>query len=452
VDFLQRVLWTEGLFLTPHHLQQVDRYHEHRVNSALRNIQPHFFGLTDLKIDEAALADGNLAIQRCKGVMPEGLFFNIPDFDEIPATRDVAHAFGTDRQALGVYIAIPVARAGFAAGGEEAAKEGIPPRFKSKEVRLIDAMGLTGDRQITVAMSNLRILFDGESLDGYAYLKIAQIGRTATGSFTLSDQFVPQSLFIGASTYIMNMLRHVLEILSTRSADLASQRRQRAEGLVDFTMSEAANFWLLNTVNGAIPPLMHMYKHGKAHPELLYVALAQIAGGLFTFSDLGHPKDIPIYNHEDLTATFSDLRGLLVRLLETVIPSHCVPIPLDRTPEGYFVGRVADEKLLKTGDFYLAVKSSAPDEKVVAEVPRKAKVTASNRIANLTAQFLRGLDLNYKSVPPKLIPVQPGCHYFQLLKQGDHWTAIEGSGAIGLYMPPEFTDLHLELMALKEQG
>lgn len=450
MDYLQRVLWTEGLFLTPHHLQQMDRYHEHRVNMAVRNVQPMYYGLVDVRIDEAALADGNFLLHRCKGVLPAGILFDIPEFDEIPPARDLSRFFGPEKESLGVYVGVPIARAGFQAAGGESSKEGIPPRFKSKDARIIDSMGLAGDRMVTVALSNLRVLLEGESLDGHTQMKIAEVVRTPTGAFALSQTYVPPCLHIQASVMIRNMLRHLLEILSTRSADLARQRRQRAEGLVDFTMSEAANFWLLHTMNGALPALLHAFNFGKIHPETLYGHLAFLAGQLFTFAAEGHPKDIPPYVHEDLTRTFGEMRALLDRLLETVIPTHCIPIPLERTPEGHFVGRMGDEKLLKGGRFFLAVKSSAPDERIAVEIPRKAKITSANRIAGLTAQFLRGLDVTYRPVPPKLIPVQPGCHYFEFGKEGEHWAAIEGSGSIALHVPPEFPDLHLELMVVKE--
>jgi type VI secretion system protein ImpJ len=450
VDFLQKVLWTEGLFLTPHHFQQLDRYHEYRLKTAISGLQPQYWGLRALRVDKAALADGNFALQACKGVMPDGLLFDVPDFDDIPATRNVATVFPHDKPKIGVYLAAPVARAGFAASKEEAVLEGIPPRFRAKDARLIDSMGLTGDREVTVAKTNLRVLFEGEPLDGHTSLRIAEVARTATGSFTLSDTYVPPSLYLSASEFLPAMLRRLLEVLSMRSGDLSMQRRQRAEGLVDFTMSEAANFWLLHTLNGAIPALLHIYNRGTAHPEAVYLELVRLAGQLFTFAGSGHPKDIPPYVHDDLSGTFQTLLNQLLRLLETVIPSHCVPIPLERGPDKVYSGRIVDEKLRKTGRFFLAVKGAMPDEKLVAEVPRKAKVTSANRIAHLMSQFLRGMELKYNAVPPKVIPVQPGQHFFELDKQGEHWEAVASSGAIALFFPPEFADLHVELLAIKE--
>ena len=50
-----KVLWTEGLFLQPHHFQQADRYTEALVTGLARRILPYAWGVTTLEIDEAAL-------------------------------------------------------------------------------------------------------------------------------------------------------------------------------------------------------------------------------------------------------------------------------------------------------------------------------------------------------------------------------------------------------------
>jgi type VI secretion system protein ImpJ len=94
--------------------------------------------------------------------------------------------------------------------------------------------------------------------------------------------------------------------------------------------------------------------------------------------------------------------------------------------------------------------SGVPEEKVAREVPLKAKVSASDRVDQLIAAALRGLTLRHLPAPPAEIPVQPGRVYFQIDKSGDHWEAVKRSRGISFYVPPEFTQLRLELMAVKE--
>ena len=58
-----KVLWTEGLFLQPHHLQQQDRYAEGLVSGLARRIRPYAWGVTALEIDHEALKIGQFAVK-----------------------------------------------------------------------------------------------------------------------------------------------------------------------------------------------------------------------------------------------------------------------------------------------------------------------------------------------------------------------------------------------------
>ena len=238
-------------------------------------------------------------------------------------------------------------------------------------------------------------------------------------------------------------------MISAKSSDLASQRHQRSAGLVEFTMSEAANFWFLHTVNATIPVLMHLHNHPDVHPEEVFLALARLAGELFTFSGEGHPKDLPQYAHDAVGASFAAMEKRISDLMGTIIPTKCAPIPLEKTRESLFTGRLRDDRLLE-GQFYLAVMAEVPEEKIIKEVPLKAKVASSDRVDQLIAAALRGIPLRHLPTPPAEIPVQPGRQYFQVDKSGEHWENVKKSRSISFYIPPEFKNLKLELMGVKE--
>ena len=46
-----KVLWTEGLFVQPHHFQQADRYAEALVGGLARRLRPYAWGVSTLDID-----------------------------------------------------------------------------------------------------------------------------------------------------------------------------------------------------------------------------------------------------------------------------------------------------------------------------------------------------------------------------------------------------------------
>ena len=76
MDDQQKVLWTEGMFLAPHHFQQWDRHQAATLWSHLRAVQALGWGLSELKLDEDALAIGDVVIHRCAGVMQDGTAFS----------------------------------------------------------------------------------------------------------------------------------------------------------------------------------------------------------------------------------------------------------------------------------------------------------------------------------------------------------------------------------------
>lgn len=450
MDQHQKVLWTEGLFLGPQHLQQADRYHEEQLRRAVRSLRAYAWGVQALQVNADALANGEFVLARCAAVLPDGLSVDVPDVDAAPPSRPLEAGFDARRSTLGVYLAASQARAGHPAASPDGTVDGRPTRYRLKSASVADENAGGSEREVPLAARNLRIVLEGEPLEDVSALKIAEVGRSATGKLQLVDGYVPACLSTSASPALAAVLRRVLEILSAKSDELAKQRRERSKGLVEFTMSEAANFWFLHTVNAFIPALAHFHHHPAVHPETVFLQLAALAGELTTFASEGHPKDLPRYDHDDLRATFTGLEARIRGLMETIIPSKCVPVPLEKVRDTLFAGRLTDERLLDGGGLYLAVQAAVPEEKVIREVPLKAKAGASDRVDQLIAAALRGLALRHLPTPPAEIPVQPGRVYFQVEKAGDHWEAVKKSRTLSVYLPPEFAQLRLELMAVKE--
>ena len=207
MDHLQKVMWSEGMFLTPHHFQQADRYHQTNLHSRMQAIQPTGYGICELKANEDALTNGEFILQKCWAILPDGLCVDIPDMDSIPETRPVEPYFDSKKEQLGVYIATPVTRSGQAGCSVDGNINGRPTRYRRQFVNINDDNSGTNEREISAARKDLRILFDGEPLDDYISLKIAELERTATGTFALRTEFVPPTLFVGSNPFLMTILK-----------------------------------------------------------------------------------------------------------------------------------------------------------------------------------------------------------------------------------------------------
>jgi len=445
----RKIVWNEGMLLTPHHFQQWDNYHEELLNSRVRSIMQHEYGVIELRVSGEAVANGNFQIATCRAVMPDGLFVNVPDAEAVPEARPVAGHFPVEAERLGVHLAIPAKKMGEANFQASGATANGNIRFLQQGAQVKDETTGSNEQPLAYAKSNLRIIFDDELRDGFISVKIAELQRTPTGQLKISEEYIPPILKITANEWLASMVRQTVEILITKGASLAEQRRQSNASLADFTTSEVAVFWLLHTINASIPIMSHYFRSPVLHPERLYEEMVRLIGQLMTFSLEMHPKDIVKYDHDDLYFTFSNLSNQLKMLLETVIPSRCVAIPLEKTRDTLYVGRIDDERLIKEAGFFLAVRAQMPEAKLIEGVPRVVKIASRDVIDSVIGSALPGVVLTLASPPPAPIPTRVGFKYFQLDSIGPYWNGIAGSKVISVYVPGDIPDEKIELYAVK---
>jgi len=439
------------MLLSPHHFQQSDNYFEELLNSRLASLAPYEWGVLDLQANNEAVANGSFDLLRCRAVMPDGLTISVPEIDPAPAPRAIEGNFPPEAERLDVHLAIPAKRAGAANYQRDGGAPDPMLRYFQSAATVPDETTGDNEKQIAQAQNNLRILFSNELNDGYSSIKIAELERTATGQIRVSNNFVPPALDVRASPWLEDMLRQLVEILVTKSSSLGEQRRQRTASLADFTTSEVAVFWLLHTVNSSVPTMAHLFRTRIVHPERLYFEMAELAGKLMTFTPDRHPKDIVQYQHTDLFGTFNQLWQDIRDLLETVIPTRCVPIPLEKVRESLYAGRIVDDRLLKEAGFYLGVRAEIPEGQLIERVPRVIKVASRDTIDVVIGSALPGITLTHASPPPAPIPTRPKFHYFALDSSGIFWERIAGSKALAVYVPEEFKDEKVELYAVKPE-
>jgi type VI secretion system protein ImpJ len=444
----RKVVWNEGMLLTPHHFQQADNYFEELLASRLSSLASYGWGVLDVRLNQESIANGYVELVRCTAAMPDGLVVNIPDTDPAPDPRPVEGHFDPTAERLDVHLAIPAKRVG-AVNFEANGAGGQRVRYLQTPSVVVDETTGENEQQIAVARGNFRLLFADELREGYITIKIAELERTPTGQVALSETYVPPALSVNASPWLVNLLRQIVEVLITKSTTLGEQRRQRSTSLADFTTSEVAAFWLLHTVNSAVPVLAHLFRTPVVHPERLYTEMAELAGALMTFATDRHPKDVVRYDHTDLYLTFSALAAEIRDLLDTVIPTRCVPIELENVRPSLYVGRVEDDRLLQEAGFYLAVKAQVPESQLITRVPRIIKIASRDTIDAVVGSALPGVTITHASPPPSPIPTRVGFHYFGLDSIGPFWDRIRGSKSVAVYVPDEFPDVKLEMYAVK---
>ena len=451
-----RVVWTQGMFLTPQHFQTLEQYLEDVQHFRYAASQYANWGVTALDIDAEALANGLFRVNTCIGVMPDGEAINIPDTDEMPPSRAITDHFPPNRDTLDIFLGLPEnrprARNVTIPGPERAATLEAPPetRYLAETRMIIDENLGDEEKPVQIARRTFRLLFGDEYRDGFSCFRIAQISRNAAGLPILNPQFVAPCLNLASSRYLMMLLRRQIEILANKSSALSAPRRQRGKVLAEFSASETAHFWLLHTVNSFLPELKHIWKVRQGHPEPAYVAMLRLAGALATFSLEGHPENLPDYEHDDLGRCFSLLDQKIRELMEAVIPQKFVAVPLEMTDRGLWTGRVAEDQHFRNSQFFLAISAKMGIDDLIRKVPQLIKISSADEVQRLVRNALPGITLRHTPAPPEAIPVRLENQYFLLNQGGPLWDTITRSRQIAVFAPGEIVEPKMEILIVLE--
>lgn len=447
---LQPVIWTKGTILTPQHLQSQDLFFEHTLQFRLESVNFRPWGFRRLSVNQEALQAGLFALSRAEGILPDGLLFDIPDSDPAPPPKPLADYYEGDVESVDLYLAIPHYR-------ERGLN--VAPGAEAADVRYVAEVAVVRDenwdrteRSIQIARKNFRLLAESETRQGASFLRVARVRRTPAGVFELDPRFVPPLLDIAASDYLMAVLRRLIEILAARSSMLAGMRRQKNQTLADFTSADIANFWLLYTINSHFPLLRHLFETRRGHPETLFAAMSSLAGALTTFSLKIQPRDLPVYDHEELGACFSDLDEKLRFLLETVVPANFVSLPLKLVEPSIYATALAEERYLAHTRMYLAIQADMNEADLITKAPLLIKVCSATHIEHLVRQALPGVKLLHTPQPPASIPIKLNYQYFALNQSGGAWEAICRARNFAAYVPADFPNPQLELIILLPQA
>jgi type VI secretion system protein ImpJ len=268
----------------------------------------------------------------------------------------------------------------------------------------------------------------------------------------LDPRFVPPLLDCHASDYLRGIARRLVEILSARSSAISGMRREKNQSLADFTSADIANFWLLYTINAAFPVLRHLHETRSAHPESLFAAMLTLGGALATFSVDIHPRDFPVYDHENLGDCFGALDETLRRQLDTVVPVKFVALPLKLVQAAIYAASIDDEKYLSDTKMYLAISADVPQAELVTRTPQLVKVCSTNQIDHLVRQALPGVTLTYVASPPSVIPVKLNYQYFSINQGGAAWQAVLRARNLAAYVPADLPSPQLELLIVLPQA
>ena len=447
---LSRVVWSEGMHLAQQHFQVQNSYFELLAATALRTLFPTGYGVASCLLDDDALLNGTVNITAGMGIMPDGLPFAFPD-EPAPKPLAVGEIFSPTQSAHTLLLAVPEETPGRANCVLPGQTDGVAMRFTAEQRPVPDENTGFDARPVNFARKNFRFLIDSEPHEGLITMPIARIQRDGAGHFVYDPGFIGPSLRIGASRRLRELVARLVDALEASTSAIVAERAASA-GQAEYSAREISGFWYVHAIHTATPILRHWLTTGDAHPEELYLRLAQLAGALCTFSLHAHPRDLPAYDHDAPERCFADLDRHIRRHLDVYRPSNAVTLPIRPMGESLFSATVSDARCFAPGaHWFLGVRAKAPAAEIVARTGKLVKICSAKVIARLVKEAYPGMAIEHVPVPPADLSPRIGTQYFAVQRTDPCWKSIVDSSEVGLYIPAALPEPELELKVILEQ-
>ncbi|MCW7549291.1 type VI secretion system baseplate subunit TssK [Photorhabdus sp. APURE] len=418
---IDRSLWGTGTILSSQQFQLQARW-EAYTNECIAPLGlAHLWGVLTAVFDKDTLALGQLKANHLCVRFADGLLIDADREERLPPVLELATVLPADAQQATVLLA-------------------LPHTYANASNCLNQNKFSDCSESMAVARYAVSLRFDSMENGQYLTCPVARLLRDDQGNWAFDEQFVPPLLRLRANAGLIERLNRLLTQLRAKQARLMRMRRES---------EDISLFWLLNVLNSYEPVFRNFLMHTDVHPELFYREAIKLAGSLLTFSLDHDAGEIPLYQHDNLTAVFPPLFDLLSELLEISLPSQIVAIELKKSAQQQkWTGVFHDARLCDAADFYLSVHSSIPAHQLQIQFPLLCKAGAANEINKMISQVLTGIPLVALSHVPVARSLRLENQYFALDLAHPAAKSMLATGTCAFYVPGVLGDIQLELFAV----
>jgi len=441
----KNVAWREGLFIRPQHFQQTNYLHNSEMMLRTLSSGANKWGLFGLEIDDQLLSMGKFSLVSASGILPDGTIFDSQDFIEV-----LTLSIGQEDGGKAIYLALPLNYANEDNTYYEE-QDPLPTRYVAKTQHDVPNTNVAEESQadIIFAYPNFKLVKEGEHVDGYSTIQIAQIASvSANNVITLENSYIPTYLHLHKSSPLTSKLNELQGMLRYRAEKIA----EKVSG-GSLQATELGDYLILQLLNRTESRLHYYATQENLHPSELYLELISLIGELAVF--MKSEKRLVeqfTYVHEKQGVCFDEVFLELKALLSHVLESSSTLIPLDKHKYGVHIAMLRDKAVLANSSFVLAVSANIDESKLKKLLLDNLKIGTVDEIRNLVNHHLPGFKIVPLSAAPREIPYRVNQSYFKISMNAEDKQKLLRASGIALHYP-ETQNLSIEfiLWAIKNQ-
>jgi type VI secretion system protein ImpJ len=422
--------WFEGLQLLPQHFEAIDARTDAVLVRHFNVVQPYFWGLDELHIDEDSLSNGLLSIVKVSGCFPDGLVFEWTSAQD--GALETTMEGGED-----------ISRYCLAIGIEDANDKGLRiPRFeKFISLSKTGTVANDDDPALIKWKPNIRVKKYIKNDTKFHQIPFVDILRKARG-YEIAG-YHPPSVRIIVGSACHKILLNFAKLLRVK-ADLI---KVNPVGIVNAENYQNSLGWIFNCVASGLVNLETVLNDESAHPQHVFRTLCNIVASTSSLAGKLPPR-LPTYSHLDIAERIESVIDIAERAID--------PIRID-----YFEWR-AHAFLLNEGEWQVAVPEKLLADEFLVRVIFDPIVSITNfqnwlenvliymtgQKENYREMRVRGLDRRIDTNPPEFdLPLGSGGIFFRVFSTSE----IKGSNnRLVMENPDERLSLNIKSLSLME--
>lgn len=439
--FEEDILWSEGLFLQPHHLQTLQRQQTQRIRieRSLGNSYP--YGLINYQMNEEAFRTSRVVINKLTAIMPDGEEISMPGNCIIPPL-DITTEIDAHVSQFTVFLALP-AWSDYDANLADPQNPAARRIYIEHEETVRDEN--TGDNEISIVHRrfNARLstdLRDNTDLELLPLFKVnVRFRDLAEPQLEVDSTYIPPYLLVSHDCPLYTMTDDLVEQIKQRINKIHYELSEA--GYTRETMSGSNLFLILQlqALKTYLPSLTGYLTAELISPFDLFIILKSLLGNLEALNPTRDRSNIGEYNHIDCAPmfmdVFTDIRSLIVA--EGVSSYIKLDFKLLENRDSAASITLKDDHIIAAEEYFLAIHTSGNPRNVISAIEAGDNMKLVNPSAG--ALRIRGLKLIEMRYPPRFLPALQDTLWFKLDKQESIrvWDAICSERGMILDWAPE---------------
>lgn len=423
------VSWHEGMFLSPPVFQQHDLFFENRINKLICFQYKPYYGYLDIKIDEKAMNNGIINLQKASGFFPDKTYFELDERLYYYIDKTIEDDF--------LCLSLPN---NFFYSNDNNCKES---RYITEDYPVKDrCIGIKNEFSVKLSHLNLALKLKSDIVNNEVYLELLHI-KTArkNDKIILEETFIPPLLKVACNTQLVNILENIINHINIKILEIINKLKY----IKDSKDEILQKMYLQTLTKYHVLFQQEASKYWDSHPEHIYLLIHLFYQEILAYDPINAIRKIARYDQNDISTSIMPLAENLIEQLKLSSISEKIIIKPKIPNKNLLILDEINYKKIENKDLIISVKKDdSINNLYFNNFDKIIKVSGLEKVYELVKYGLLGIPIKYFKEKNDYDNEHYHNIYFKINNEHLKEFFINEKDILTIYMPDELENIVCE--------